>query len=96
MQSVASTNNRGACRVNIHANKSAALMTYAMTGLISTRWTIAETQTALGGDYFINGRKRTVNLGNRLDVEWLMVPAGGSSIWVLSMSALDVDTKLGI
>ena len=96
LQSIASNNALRACRVNFHANKSAALMAAAMTGLISTRWTIAETQTALGGDYFINGRKRTVSLGNRLDVEWLMSPAGNAGAWVLGTSALDVDTVLTV
>lgn len=96
LQSISSNNALRGCRVSFHANKSAALMTDAMTGLISTRWTIVETQTALNGDYFINGRKRTVSLGNRLDVEWLMVPASGAGAWVLGTSALGVDTVLTV
>ena len=94
LQAIASDNANRACRVSFHANKLAALMTAAMTGLISTRWTIEETQSALGGDYFINGRKRTVSLGNRLDVEWLMVPAGIGGAWILDTSALDTTTVL--
>jgi hypothetical protein len=83
LQSVSSDNALRACRVKFHANKSAELMTAAMTGQISTRWTIQETQTGIDGDYFINGRKRTISLGNRLDVEWLMVPAGTEALWIL-------------
>ena len=96
LQSISSNNAVRSCRVNFLANKSAALMTMAMTGLISTRWTIQETQTALGGDYFINGRKRTISMGNRLDVEWLMVPAGNAGAWVLGTSALDSTTILTV
>jgi hypothetical protein len=96
LQSIASDNTRGAHRVYFHANKSAALMLAAMTGLISTRWTLEETQTALFGDYFVNGRKRTISLGNRLDVEWLVVPAGTAGAWVLGTSALDTSTVLTV
>jgi hypothetical protein len=74
LQPLASSNTRRSCRVKFHANKSAALMAAAQTGLISTRWTIAETQTALSSDFFIAGVKRTIGPGNRLDVEWLMRP----------------------
>jgi hypothetical protein len=74
LQPLASSNTRRSCRVGFHANKSAALMVAAQTGLISTRWTISETQTALNSDFFIAGVKRTIGPGNRLDVEWLMRP----------------------
>lgn len=74
LQPIASDNTRRGCRVKFHANKSAALMAAAQTGLISTRWTIAEDQTALNSDFFIAGCKRTVSLGARLDVEWLCRP----------------------
>jgi hypothetical protein len=94
LQTISADNNRRGCRVAFHANKSAALMTTAMTGLISTRWTIAETQTGLNGDFFINGRKRTVSPGNRLDVEWIMVPAGTGTVWIMGTSALGTDTTL--
>jgi len=74
LQPIASSNTKRPCRVKFHANKSAALMAAAQTGLISTRWTIAETQTALNSDFFIAGTKRSVGPGNKLDVEWLMRP----------------------
>jgi hypothetical protein len=96
LQVTAADNNRRACRVTIHANKSADLMTAAMTGLISTRWTVIETQTGLSGDYFINGRKRTVEMGNKLTVEWILVLASNVSAWILETSALDTNTILAI
>jgi hypothetical protein len=77
LQAIASSNTRRGCRVKFHANKSAALMWAGLTGYISyQRWTIEETQAHIIGDYFINGTKQTISMGNRLDVEWLCEPVG--------------------
>jgi hypothetical protein len=67
-----------------------------MTGGISTRWTFVEGQTALASDWFINGRRGKISLGNRLDMELYVVPASADAVWVLGTSALDVDTRLAI
>lgn len=96
LQSIASDNTRRGVRIRVTANKSAAAMAFALTGNISTRWTVAETLTGLSGDHFVNGRKRTMSLGNLLTVEALMVPAGSSTTWVLGTSALGTDTKLAV
>ena len=96
LQTITSDNERRGARVNIHANKSSALMLAALTGGISSRWTLVETQSALAGDWFINSRKWKVSLGNRLDMEWMVVPAGSSPAWVLGTSALGVDTVLAV
>lgn len=94
LQSAASDNERRGCRVKIHANKSAALMAAVIAGTVSTRWTLAETQTGLSGDFFINSRRWSIGMGGRLDVEWLLVPAGSSPAWVLDTSALDSTAVL--
>lgn len=96
LQAVTSDNTRRGARVKIHANKSAELMLAALTGLISTRWTIAETQTALGGGWFINGRHGTIGPGNRFDMEWTVVPAGSTPAWILDTSALGTNTVLTV
>ena len=96
LQSITGDNTRRGAVVKIHANKSAALMLASMTGGISSRWTLAETQTALGGDWFVNGRRWKISLGNRKDMEWYVVPASADALWILGTSALDVNTRLGV
>jgi hypothetical protein len=80
--------------VRFHANKSTALMEAALTGGISTRWTILEAQTATGAEWFINGRNLTLSAGNRLDVEWYCVPAENVLSWILGESELEIGTML--
>jgi hypothetical protein len=74
LQAKSSNLTRRSCRVKFHANKSSTLMTYGFYSIINYCWTIVETQTALGSDFFIAGVKRTISPGNRLDVEWLCRP----------------------
>jgi hypothetical protein len=86
---------RGA-RVKFLANKSAALMTAALTGYISSRWTVIEDQTGISGDWFINGRHGVMGPGGNFDMEWIMVPAGTQEVWVLGTSALGTNTRLAV
>jgi hypothetical protein len=69
-------------------------MEAALTGGISTRWTILEAQTATGAEWFINGRNLTLSAGNRLDVEWYCVPAENVLSWILGESELEIGTML--
>lgn len=96
LQSITSDNTRRGAVVSIHANKSALLMLASLTGTVSSRWTLEESQTGLAADWFINGRRWTVSLGNRKDVEWYVVPASADALWVLGTSALDTNTRLGV
>jgi len=70
---ISDTDYQGA-RVSFNANKSAALMAAALSGDVSTHWTIRETLTALTGDWNINGYECSLGVGGRLDVTWWVVP----------------------
>lgn len=83
-------------RCGFHANRSAAQMAAALTGEISTRWTIIEAQTGISGDWFVNAVRYMLGPGGRLDVEWTVVPAADEVFWVLGNSTLGVDTYLGV
>ena len=95
LQSVVSSVSRRGAIVSFQANKSATLMAFALAG-ISTRWTLSEGQTAMSGDWFINGRRGKIGLGGRFEMEIYVVPAGGQSAWVLGTSALTTSATLAI
>jgi hypothetical protein len=70
-------------------------MLAALAGIISTRWTVAESLTGLSEDIFVNGRSGKIGPGNQLNMSWWCVPAGAGA-WVLDTSALDVNTRLAV
>lgn len=96
LQTIVSNLNSYGIGVRFLANKSSNLLAAALLGAPSTRWTIAEAQTGVTGDWFINSRRMTMGLGGRLDVEWQMVPASAESLWILATSALETGTRLGV
>mgnify|MGYP007071579131 CR=1 FL=1 len=95
-QSVFDDNTRRGAVVTYRANNDSTLMLAALTGTVSSRWTLVETQTALAGDWFVNSRKGRIGMGGQFDMEWMVVPASGQSVWVLGTSALGTDTRLAV
>jgi hypothetical protein len=96
LQSVMDDNSRRGAVVSFRANNDATLMTAALTGTISSRWTLVETQTAMSADWFINSRRGKIGLGGQFDMEWMVVPASGLAVWVLGTSVLETDTRLAV
>lgn len=83
-------------KITFMANYDATHMLAALTGWPSTRWTIEEDQTGITGDWFVNGGRRKLGIGGRIDMEWAITPASNEVYWVLGVSELGVDTKLAI
>lgn len=61
-----------------------------------TRFTLTEDQAAIDADYFVNGYEAEIIDGKFIN--WKIIPrsVSGGSLWQLGISALGVDTGLGI
>lgn len=65
--------------VKYNANRSDAIMAYALTLGIGSRITITETMTGIDDDYFINGTLYELSGGNILNVTYVLEKAIGES-----------------
>ncbi|HEY5988859.1 MAG TPA: hypothetical protein VIV12_21135 [Streptosporangiaceae bacterium] len=85
--------------ITFMANKSAALMTYALTSGVGARIALAETQTGLSGQYYVVGETHKVQIGRAHQVTQFLRPAPPQAFWVLGVanfSELDAVTRLGV
>ena len=82
--------------INIKANYNAMTMYGFLAMDPGSRFDLAEDQTAVGQDFFIQGYEATIT--NKNMVDWTIFPRAADlqTFWILSLSALGFDTRLGI
>jgi len=79
-------------RVRFLANQSATLMTAALDGEPSSRFTMKESMTAINSDWFINAVQFDVQVGGLIYCEWIAMPADTTPMWIWNTSKWNTDT----
>lgn len=83
-------------KLSFLANYDSIHMLAALKGWPSTRWTLKEGQLGINSDWFVNGGRRKLGIGGRIDMEWVVTPASSEVYWILGVSHLGTETKLAI
>jgi hypothetical protein len=73
------------------ANSSQARMLAFLQGEVSSRITLRETVTAVGGDFNINWVSFKIVDGKWIWCEWSLVPAYALPIWIIGVSRIEVN-----
>ncbi len=61
-----------------------------------TRFTSKEDQAAIDGDFFVNGYSAVIQEGKYVEMTIIPRVSGVETYWILGVSALGIDTALGI
>lgn len=77
------------------ARKNVALANVSLDAEISARLAVIEDQTAINGEFFINGIQHTWNIDRFIITRFNLTPASTSEVWIMNVSQLDINTRLG-